>query len=382
MAQLHGGELRLEDNHPGLKSIIALPRGGPVQSAGMKRPAKKPVPAKKSAGKTAVHTKSAAPTPSDAATLAGRIVTAPRLLDRKLAQARVAEWLAGLPAAAAKALKAVFAAHPTVNTLMESLAESSPFLWDLASREPERLVRLMGAEPDMHLADLLADHRRAIAATDDDAEAMRLLRHMKAEAALLIALADIGGVWPVMRATRALTDLADAAVDAATHFVLAEAARAGRLSLKGRTQAGSGYIVLAMGKMGACELNYSSDIDLIVLYDAAASSIPDDAAPAPIFVRITQRLVKLLQERTGDGYVFRTDLRLRPRSGLDGDRDLDRCGLALLRKRRAELGTRRHDQGARPAPAISRRGRRSSTNCRPSSGANISISLRWPKCTP
>ena len=67
-----------------------------------------------------------------------------------------------------------------------------------------------------------------------------------------------------------------------------------------------------MGKMGAFELNYSSDIDLIVMYDPAAPALPSDAQPSTLFVRITQRLVKLLQERTADGYVFRTDLRLRP----------------------------------------------------------------------
>ena len=67
-----------------------------------------------------------------------------------------------------------------------------------------------------------------------------------------------------------------------------------------------------MGKMGAYELNYSSDIDLIVFYDASAPAVPQDAAAAALFVRITQRLVKLLQERNADGYVFRTDLRLRP----------------------------------------------------------------------
>ena len=67
-----------------------------------------------------------------------------------------------------------------------------------------------------------------------------------------------------------------------------------------------------MGKMGACELNYSSDIDLIVFFDAASPLIADGAEPSPVFVRITQRVVKLLQTRTGDGYVFRTDLRLRP----------------------------------------------------------------------
>ena len=108
--------------------------------------------------------------------------------------------------------------------------------------------------------------------------------------------------------------MADTAVDAAARFVLAEAARAGRLTPKDKAQPqiGSGYIVLAMGKMGAFELNYSSDIDLIVFYDPAAPAVPKDAAPAALFVRLTQRLVKLLQERTADGYVFRTDLRLRP----------------------------------------------------------------------
>ena len=95
---------------------------------------------------------------------------------------------------------------------------------------------------------------------------------------------------------------------------LADAARAGRLTPKDKTQPqiGSGYIVLAMGKMGAFELNYSSDIDLMVFYDAASPALPQDAVASTLFVRITQKLVKLLQERNGDGYVFRTDLRLRP----------------------------------------------------------------------
>jgi glutamate-ammonia-ligase adenylyltransferase len=283
----------------------------------MRPPAKLKTIRKKVARKPAVRTKSGA---ADAAkirpgaTLADRIVTAPHLVEPKPARARVAEWLAGLSVAKAKPLKALLAAHPIVSTLLESLAESSPYLWELTSREPDRLLRLLGADPDRHLAELLAEHGRVVAASQDDAEAMRLLRRMKAEAGLLIALADIGGAWPVMQAARALSDLADTAVDAATRFVLAEAARAGRLTPKDKAQPqiGSGYIVLAMGKMGAFELNYSSDIDLIVFYDPAGPALPKDAAPAALFVRLTQRLVKLLQERTADGYVFRTDLRLRP----------------------------------------------------------------------
>src|SRR5262249_13289561 len=83
-----------------------------------------------------------------------------------------------------------------------------------------------------------------------------------------------------------------------------------KVSGSGRPAQGSGYIVLAMGKMGAGELNYSSDVDLIVFYDPAAFVAATE--PAAFYVRLTRMLVKLLQERTPDGYVFRTDLRLRP----------------------------------------------------------------------
>ncbi len=276
------------------------------------------------------------------ATLAERIVTAPHLVDAKAARARIAEWLDGLQAAEAKRLKALLAAHPTVNTLLESLTENSPFLWELASREPDRLLRLLGCDPDRHLSALLADNGRAVASTNDETQAMRLLRRMKAEAALLIALADIGGVWPVMRAARALTDLADTAVDAAARFVLAEAARAGRLTPKDKAQpqVGSGYIVLAMGKMGAFELNYSSDIDLIVFYDPAAPAVPKDSEPASLFVRLTQRLVKLLARAHRGRLRVPHRSAAAARSGVDRDRDLDRGGDVLLRKRRAELGAR------------------------------------------
>ena len=240
------------------------------------------------------------------------IITAPVLIDAELAAARVAGWIAEQPQAVA--LEALIAAHPIVKTLLESVSESSPHLWELVTRDAQRLLRLMVSEPEPHLAALLAAHGEAVADTQDFDDASRHLRHMKAEASLLIALADIGGVWPIMRCARALTALADAAVGAAVHFLLAEAARAGKLSPPdpASPDVGSGYIVLALGKMGGFELNYSSDIDLIVFYDPDAPALAADTEPGRLFVRLTQRLVKLLQARTADGYVFRTDLRLRP----------------------------------------------------------------------
>ena len=273
----------------------------------------RPPARRKASPKPAVRTDSAA-AGAKGATLAERIAAAPRLMDPSSAQARVADWLAGLASADASPLRALLTANPIVSTLLESLSESSPYLWELVRREPDRLLRLLRANPDQYLVALLAEHGRAAASSADEADAMRLLRRMKAEAALLIALADIGGVWPVMQAARALTDLADTAVDAAVRFILSETARAGRLKPKdgSQPQVGSGYAVLAMGKMGAFELNYSSDIDLIVLYERTAPALPADAEPSTLYVRMTQRLVKLLQERTADGYVFRTDLRLRP----------------------------------------------------------------------
>jgi glutamate-ammonia-ligase adenylyltransferase len=246
--------------------------------------------------------------------LAERIATAPQPAEPAAAQARVAAWLAQRPAGEADPLNALLKSHPVAGALVASLAEYSPYLWELASADAARLFRLLQADPDRHLAALLAQTVEAVAATADEAEAMRLLRRMKAEAALLVALADIGGVWAVTRATRALTDLADSAVAAGVRFLFADAARAGRFSPRdaARPEAGSGYVVLAMGKMGAFELNYSSDIDLIVFFDPAAPGLAENLEPAPFFIRLTQRLVKLLQQRNGEGYVFRTDLRLRP----------------------------------------------------------------------
>ena len=143
---------------------------------------------------------------------------------------------------------------------------------------------------------------------------MVALRRMKAEAALLIALCDIGDVWPVMRVTQALTDIAFTAVQLALRFQLRQEAARGKIvpPCTERPEEGSGLVVLAMGKMGAGELNYSSDIDLIVFFDLDAPTLAPDIEPQPFFVRVTQGMARMLNSRTADGYVFRVDLRLRP----------------------------------------------------------------------
>ena len=197
--------------------------------------------------------------------------------------------------------------------LLLGLADHSPYLWTLVAENPARLAGILARPPGGSLDAVVA----ALAARrdDDEAELMRALRRLKREAALIVALADLGGVWDVTEATEALTLFADAALSAALGFLLRQNARMGRLALDPDApdpQTGSGLVVLALGKHGARELNYSSDVDLIVLYDAAAASIPQGVEPGPLFVRITKALARLLQERTSDGYVLRVDLRLRP----------------------------------------------------------------------
>jgi glutamate-ammonia-ligase adenylyltransferase len=252
---------------------------------------------------------------AEAAGLAAAIKTAPKLSAPKEAAGQVEVWLAEIArSASGRTIRQVVAAKPRgkLGDVVAAIAEASPYLWDLIRADPDRFLGLLEADPERHFAQAIADVTRVGLSAREDADAMRTLRRAKAEVALLIALADIGGMWPVERVTRALTDFADAALGAAVRYLLRGAAEQGKLKLVNPAdpEQGCGYVVLAMGKMGAHELNYSSDIDLIVLYDERA--VAAGTEPGALFVRLTRNLVKLMQERTADGYVFRTDLRLRP----------------------------------------------------------------------
>jgi len=254
-----------------------------------------------------------APGNADAQTLAARFVEAPHIAASEQAEQRLADWLAELEPEHAAALDALLDGAIAKRILL-GIAAFSPYLFDLVRSDAARLIRLLRCDPDQHLAALLETAAGEVFAAPGETEVMRLLRGLKAEAALLIALCDIGGVWPVMRVTKALTELATRSVQAGLRYLLRQETVRGRLTPPDheRPEEGSGLFVLAMGKMGADELNYSSDIDLIVFFDPKAPTLAPDIEPQPFFVRVTQALARLLQQRTSDGYVFRVDLRLRP----------------------------------------------------------------------
>lgn len=196
--------------------------------------------------------------------------------------------------------------------LLDAVFGNSPFLGRLAQRERGALGEYFSAGPQtvVNAAMLLA---HAAAHAENEAKAMKELRTAKRRAALAIAMADIAGIWDVEKVTGELTRFADACVQGALRFLLAaEAARSGQPAVD---EEDCGLTVLAMGKYGAHELNYSSDIDLVVFYDAAKFPFAKRGDTRGAAVDVVRGLVKLLSETTGDGYVFRVDLRLRPDAG-------------------------------------------------------------------
>ncbi len=246
-----------------------------------------------------------------------RLRTAPHLYDARRAGSRLADFLAMPDGAELQNL----ANAPGVRALLLALADHSPFLWQLATANASRLKRCLETSPTACLETCLAALEEACEETcgqaSGEAAIMRALRLAKQETALLIALADLGGVFDVVAATEALSRAADVFISVALRFLLRDAARAGRLRLSdgANPEQGCGLVVLALGKLGARELNYSSDVDIVVFFDPNCASIAGAVEPATLFARITKGLVRLLQERTSDGYVLRVDLRLRPDPG-------------------------------------------------------------------
>ena len=189
---------------------------------------------------------------------------------------------------------------------------ASPYLVSLARRDPKRLAALLDGDPQARLEDILV-RTAAVAGLDGEA-AMVVLRKLKAELHLLTALADLGGVWDLDQVTGALTRFADVAVGAALTVAAKAEIDAGRLTRLGVGAEGPvpGWFCIAMGKQGAFELNYSSDIDVSVFFEPDRMPLAPGVETEAFAVRLTQRLSDLMQLRTGDGYVFRMDLRLRP----------------------------------------------------------------------
>ena len=192
--------------------------------------------------------------------------------------------------------------------LVTGAAGSSPYLKDLLNKERDWIAQAL-SQPQGAL--------QAVFQTCRNLPPDQLkpgLRQAKRRVALLTALCDLSGGWPLEQVTRALTDFGALAVDVALKSEIAALIRRGKLPglSEADMETAGGLSVLAMGKMGAHELNYSSDIDMICLFDETRFEPEDFFEARQGMVRATRNMCAILSDRTADGYVFRTDLRLRP----------------------------------------------------------------------
>ncbi|OLP46848.1 bifunctional [glutamine synthetase] adenylyltransferase/[glutamine synthetase]-adenylyl-L-tyrosine phosphorylase [Rhizobium oryziradicis] len=198
----------------------------------------------------------------------------------------------------------------------------SPHLREIVARQPNLIAQALSTPLDESLEGLVQQARQAWQPQADspspsEAAVMTCLRQAKRGLSFFLALADLGRILDAREVTFWLSRMADAAIAAAIDHLLLVGSETGKLHLKDVTAPakGSGLIVLGMGKLGAFELNYSSDIDLVVFFDAEAGILNQPEDGTETYGRMMRRLIRILQERTADGYVFRTDLRLRPDPG-------------------------------------------------------------------
>ncbi|HEY3910679.1 MAG TPA: bifunctional [glutamine synthetase] adenylyltransferase/[glutamine synthetase]-adenylyl-L-tyrosine phosphorylase [Stellaceae bacterium] len=244
----------------------------------------------------------------------------PQPADGRAAALGFAAWDEALASAAgdadASAARAWSAADPGRH-LLAAIFGGSPFLSGLAVKEWRFLSRLFTAGPDPLRDEIIAATEASDDACEDTAALMHRLRLAKRRTALLAAVAELAGFWLLEAQMAALSRFAAAAIGAALRHLLRQAAAKGMIALPdaGDPERDCGLIVLGLGKLGGRELNYSSDIDLILFFDADKAKVTARDGPQPVFSRLARDLVRLLEERTGDGYVFRTDLRLRPDPG-------------------------------------------------------------------
>jgi len=203
---------------------------------------------------------------------------------------------------------------PMGRHILESIFSNSPFLTACALSEIPLLMQVLTRGPDSTFGGIIGRIKDDLGREPAQDGLMRELRLCRRRAALVAAIADVTGHWPLERVTHALSDFADAALSATISHLMRHAAEDGDLVLADEhfPEDDCGYVALAMGKYGARELNYSSDIDLIILYEPVKVDWRGARGLQQSFLRMSQQLVAILDQHTEDGYVFRVDLRLRP----------------------------------------------------------------------
>ena len=148
----------------------------------------------------------------------------------------------------------------------------------------------------------------------DDASAMRAIRRWRSRSCLTVALSDLAGLCDTVTQMAWLSRAADTALSSSLAFLINLAVARGKINPVENSMLGCGWSIIALGKLGAEELNYSSDVDLLILHDLATAPLAQEQVQ-PFYVGLTRDLVRLLSAASADGIGWRVDLRLRPDPG-------------------------------------------------------------------
>ena len=189
----------------------------------------------------------------------------------------------------------------------------SSFLTRIIRTRPEILIELAEDGPDIFCEKILTHIYEYDLSCDQDG-LMRYLRLCRQSISLATAMADIADIWSLDEVTGTLTDFADASVRVSLDWLLKNKSVQYGLD-EPPTADQCQCVILAMGKYGARELNYSSDIDIVVFYEPEGIKSLDGYKLNEFWVELTKNLSTILQSTTDAGFVFRVDLRLRPDPG-------------------------------------------------------------------
>lgn len=193
------------------------------------------------------------------------------------------------------------------NELLDILSNNSPFLSELIEIHNSFILSFIYENPDIFWKNFIEKASLQENLTKETFKS--IIRILKQKVILFISLCDLGNIWSVEKTTFALSQFADKILDLCLKYLFEEAYQRGLLAHKSLN---NGYFIIAMGKWGALELNYSSDIDFIILYDPEKLDYKGKDTANNFIIRLSQQLIQLLEEQTKEGFVFRTDLRLRP----------------------------------------------------------------------
>ncbi len=235
----------------------------------------------------------------------------PRLSDPDMALNNLDRFVAA--ARSGLAIGSLFERDPAALTTLLQIASTSQYLSDLLVADPESydLLRMTEGQPVAH-ADLMAELVSEVDALADDQAVMAALRRFKRRETLRIAYGDIVRGQSLATVTQQISFLADVIIEGAVRFSRRQL-DAKRGPPHGPDGQRAQFVVLALGKLGGVELNYSSDVDLICFYDVPGRADRQYShSDQEYFGRLVARIRRLLTEPTELGAAYRVDLRLRP----------------------------------------------------------------------